>query len=130
MYAHRTVKWMAIAAVAFGVMTIISGGRALFGSMESRESVGNAVPFVLWFNFLAGFMYILAGAGFLVRSRWAVPISLFLAVSTTLVFAAFGIHIAGGGTFEMRTVAAMTLRSLFWIAVTVFSMRATKQNRL
>ena len=128
MYANRTVKWAAIAAVAFGVMTIISGGRALFGSMESRESVGNTVPFVLWFNFLAGFIYILAGAGFMMHSRWAVPASLFLAVSTTLIFAAFGIHITGGGTFEMRTVAAMTIRSLFWIAVTIFSMRVMKQN--
>lgn len=130
MHAHRTVKWVAIAAVAFGVMTIISGGRALFGSMESRESVGNAVPFVLWFNFLAGFVYILAGTGLLMHRQWAVPASLFLAVSTILVFVAFGIHITGGGTFEMRTVAAMTIRSIFWIAVAVFSMRAMKQNLL
>ena len=128
MYANRTVKWVAIAAVAFGVMTIISGGRALFGSMDSQASVGNAVPFVLWFNFLAGFIYILAGAGFLAHSRWAVPASLFLAVSTTLIFSAFGIHIAGGGAFEMRTIAAMTIRSLFWIAVTVFSMRTRKKQ--
>lgn len=128
MYAHRTVKWLAIAAIAFGVMTIISGGRALFGSMELRESVGNAVPFVLWFNFLAGFIYIMAGAGFLVHRRWAVPASLFLAVSTTLIFAIFGMHIIGGGAFETRTVIAMTIRSSFWIAVTVVSMRVKGKN--
>ncbi len=130
MYAHRPMRWVAIAAIVFGVMTIISGGRGLFGSLESRAELGNAVPFVLWFNFLAGIIYILAGIGFLVHSRWALPASLFLAVSTTLVFAAFGIHITGGGAFEMRTVAAMTIRSLFWIAVTVFSMRTMKKNRL
>lgn len=128
MSAHRTVKWMAIAAITFGAMTIISGGRALFGSMESREGLGNAVPFVLWFNFLAGFIYILAGTGFLVHSRWAVSLSLILAVSTTLIFAAFGIHITGGGAFEMRTVIAMTIRSFFWITVTVVSMRAKGKN--
>lgn len=130
MSASRTVKWMAIAAVAFGAMTIVSGGRALFGSLESRAAVGNAVPFVLWFNFLAGFVYILAGTGFLAHRRWAVSASLFLAVSTILIFAAFGMHIIGGGAFEMRTVIAMTIRSLFWIAVTIFSIRAMKINRL
>jgi hypothetical protein len=30
----------------------------LFGSLESRADFGNAVPFVLWFNFIAGFVYI------------------------------------------------------------------------
>lgn len=130
MNANRTVKWMAIAAVAFGAMTIVSGGRALFGSLESRAAVGNAVPFVLWFNFLAGFIYILAGTGFLAHRRWAVSASLFLAVSTILIFAAFGMHIIGGGAFEMRTVIAMTIRSLFWIAVAIFSIRAMKKNPL
>jgi len=130
MSANRTVKWLAIAAIAFGAMTIVSGGRALFGSLESRAAVGNAVPFVLWFNFLAGFIYILAGTGFLAHRRWAVSASLFLAVSTNIIFAAFGMNIIGGGAFEMRTVIAMTIRSLFWIVVTVFSIRAMKKNRL
>ena len=51
---------MAIAAIVFGVVTVLTGGRALFGSLESRADFGNAVPFVLWFNFLAGFVYIAA----------------------------------------------------------------------
>ena len=50
-------------AVVFGVSTIISGGRALFGGTAAREAMGNAVPFVLWFNFAMGFLYIIAGAG-------------------------------------------------------------------
>lgn len=130
MRAKRIVKWMAIAAIAFGAMTVLSGGRALFGSLEARESLGNAVPFVLWFNFLAGFIYILAGVGFLLHRRWAVSVSLFLAVSTILIFAALGMHIMGGGAFEMRTVIAMTIRSLFWIVVTVVSIRARKKPAL
>jgi uncharacterized protein (DUF1330 family) len=128
MNANRTVKWMAIAAIFFGVMTVLTGGRALFGSLESRAGFGNAVPFVLWFNFLAGFVYIVAGAGLLLCTRWAVSTSLFLAVSTILVFLAFGVHVIGGGTFERRTIGALTIRSLFWIAVTIVSMRAMKRT--
>lgn len=129
MNVDRTVKWMAITAIVFGAMTILSGGRALFGSLESRAGLGNAVPFVLWFNFFAGFIYILAGTGFLVRIRWAVLTSAFLAISTTLIFAALGVHIVAGGAFEMRTVLAMTIRAAFWIAVAVFTARVLKKDR-
>ena len=51
-------KPAAIAAGVFGVLTLYSGGMALFGGELARAAVGNAVPFVLWFNFLAGFAYI------------------------------------------------------------------------
>ena len=128
MNANRTVKWMAIAAIVFGVMTVLTGGRALFGGLESRADFGNAVPFVLWFNFLAGFVYIVAGAGLLQCRRWAVYTSLFVAVTTILVFVAFGVHVLGGGAFERRTIGALTIRSLFWIAVTIVSMRAMKRT--
>jgi len=128
MNANRKENWMAIAAIVFGGVTVLTGGRALFGSLESRAGFGNAVPFVLWFNFLAGFVYIVAGAGLLLRRRWAVYTSLFVAVSTILVFVAFGVHVIGGGAFERRTIGALTIRSLFWIGVTIVSIRAMKST--
>jgi hypothetical protein len=128
MNANRKENWMAIAAIVFGGLTVLTGGRALFGSLESRADFGNAVPFVLWFNFLAGFVYIVAGAGLLLRRRWAVYTSLFVAVSTILVFVAFGVHVIGGGAFERRTIGALTIRSLFWIGVTIVSIRAMKRT--
>jgi hypothetical protein len=128
MNANRKVNWIAIAAIVFGIVTVLTGGRALFGSLESRADFGNVVPFVLLFNFLAGFVYIVAGAGLLLRRRWAVYTSLFVAVSTILVFVAFGVHVIGGGAFERRTIGALTIRSLFWIGVTVVSIRAMKRS--
>ena len=128
MNANRIVNWVAIAAIVFGVVTVLTGGRALFGSLESRADFGNVVPFVLWFNFLAGFVYIVAGVGLLLCRHWAVYTSLFVAVSTILVFVAFGVHVIGGGAFERRTVFALTIRSLFWIAVTIVSIRAMKKT--
>ena len=119
---------MAIAAIVFGIVTGLTGGRALFGSLESRADFGNVVPFVLWFNFLAGFVYIVTGAGLLLRRRWAVYTSLFVAVSTILVFVAFGVHVIGSGPFERRTIGALTIRSLFWLAVTIVSIRAMKRT--
>jgi hypothetical protein len=126
MKSERMLKWLAIAAIAFGVLTVFSGGRALFGGMEARAELGNIVPFVLWFNFLAGFVYVLAGAALLLAKRWAAPMALFLAVSTVLVFLAFAAYIVTGGAYEARTVGALSLRSLFWIAVALAALRAMK----
>jgi hypothetical protein len=127
MNANRIMNWVALAAIVFGIVTVFTGGRALFGSLESRADFGNVVPFVLWFNFLAGFVYIIAGAGLFLCRRWAVHTSLFVAVSTILVFVAFGVHVIGGGAYERRTIGALTIRSLFWIAVTILSIRAMKR---
>lgn len=109
----------AIIAVLFGILTIASGGRALFGGEAARAAVGNAVGFVLWFNFLCGFVYVLTGVGLFLWRRWAALLSVAIALATLFVFAALGWHIAGGGAFEMRTVAAMVLRSGIWIAIAI-----------
>lgn len=115
--SDRVLRAAAIVAVLFGLLTIASGGRALFGGAAAREAAGAYVPFVLWFNFLAGFAYVAAGAGLWLRRRWAAMLALVIAGTTLLVFAAFGVHVLNGGAYEVRTAGAMTLRSLVWIAI-------------
>jgi hypothetical protein len=105
----------AAVAVLFGAATLASGGNVLFGS--GAAAAGHYVPFVLWFNFIAGFFYVAAGIGLWQRRRWAVWLAVALAVLTALTFAAFGWHVSSGGAFEMRTVAAMTLRTSVWTAI-------------
>ncbi len=117
------IKIAGAVAVLFGLLTLISGGKALFGGPEARAAVGNAVPFVLWFNFLAGFVYVLAGAGLFVLRPWAATLAAAIAGATLLVFVAFGIHVWLGGAYEMRTVGAMTLRSAVWLAITAIAWR-------
>jgi len=97
-------------AIAFGVLTVFSGGRTLLGSAD----MGAVVPFVLWFNTMAGLAYVVAGLGLWQGRRWAWPLSFVIFAATLLVFAAFGLHVAKGGAFEMRTVYAMALRSAVW----------------
>ena len=117
----------AIVALAFGALTVLSGGRALFGSAEAQAAVGNAVPFVLWFNFLAGFAYILAGIGLFLRHSPAVWISIGIFASTALVALAFAVHMMQGGAFEMRTVGAMILRTGVWAGISVIAWRHIRQ---
>lgn len=113
----------AVVALLFGVLTIASGGTALFGGPAARAAVGDAVPFVLWFNFLAGFAYVAAGLGLWQARPWAASLALVIAVATLVVFAAFGLHVVAGGAFEPRTVGAMTLRSLVWLAIAAVARR-------
>lgn len=109
-------------AMGFGLLTILSGGRALFAGAD----MGQIVPFVLWFNFLAGFAYVAAGLALWRGLSWGLPLAVVIAVATALVFAAFGWHVAQGGPYEMRTVWAMTLRTGFWVVAALWLMRRAK----
>jgi len=120
----KTMMWIiASVAVLFGLMTIKSGGQVLFGDESYRVAAGNYVPFVLWFNFMAGFAYLVAAIGIAARKSWSGWLALLIAISTLLVFAAFGLHILAEGEYETRTVAAMSLRSTVWVVISVLLYR-------
>ena len=122
----RWATAVALIAVAFGIVTIIVGGKTLFGGAEQRAAAGNIVPFVLWFNFVAGFAYVIAGFGLFLWKRWAAQLSGAIAVATIAVFIAFGIHIFLGGEFEARTVGANIIRSAVWIVIAASACRALR----
>jgi hypothetical protein len=103
----------AIVAVVFGVLTIVSGGLALFGGAD----MGAVVPLVLWFNFIAGFAYVLAGLGLWRGVPWASTLAVAIAVATAAVFAAFLWHVWRGGAYEARTIGAMALRLVVWTGI-------------
>ena len=116
------IVWVvSIIAVIFGLITIKAGGAVLFVDGVGREEAGNYVPFILWFNFLAGFIYILVGIGLFMQKHWAVGGSIFIAAATLVVFMIFGLYIFNDGMYEDRTVAAMSLRSVVWVLISIFS---------
>lgn len=112
-----------VIAIVFGLLTIREGGSVLFGDVAAGQGAGQYVPFVVWFNFLAGFGYVVAGIGLWFRYRWAARLAFAIAASTLAVFAALGIHIAIGGGYELRTITAMSLRSAVWLAIALAALR-------
>jgi len=112
-------------AVAFGALTLLSGGSTLLGALD----MGAVVPFVLWFNTVAGVAYVVAGVGLWCGRRWAYPLSLAICAATFLVFAAFGLTVARGAAFEMRTVFAMALRGSVWLAIALVARAALARGR-
>ena len=114
--------WIATSvAVVFGLLTLKSGGAVLFIGGEFRQQAGNYVPFVLWFNFLAGFSYLAAGIGFWKRQQWAAWLAIMIVAASVSVFVLLGLHINSGGSYEIRTVIAMGARCSIWAIIALFS---------
>lgn len=108
------LKFLFVFVIIFGVMTLIEGGSVAFDIGKARINAGNYVPFVLWFNFLSGFVYIINGIGLLLEKKWASKSSFFLLISILTVYFLLFIHILLGGLYETKTVIAMGLRSSIW----------------
>ena len=126
MTSSRFMKALAAVGMVFGALTVFSGWQGLFGDAATRAALGHTVGFVLWFNFLAGFAYVAAGLGLWRGERWGLILATALALGTALVAAAFGLHVLGGGAFEMRTVGALALRFGFWAVVAAVGWRSAR----
>ncbi|MDP1941137.1 MAG: hypothetical protein Q8K54_10915 [Gallionella sp.] len=128
---RTTLIWLiSLIAVGFGLLTIKEGGTILFGDEATRATAGNYVPFVLWFNFVAGFAYVVAGIGLWLQQRWSVWLATSLAAATALTFAAFGIHVLLDGLYEKRTVIAMSMRTLVWSTIATLAWRQLVWRRI
>lgn len=112
--------------MVFGVMTILSGGSVLFGPDEARAWAGNAIPFIVWFNFLAGGAYVAAAIGLWVRQNWAAHLATLIAAATGLAAIGLAVLVLRGAAFEMRTIGAMAFRFGFWAAVAFLAQRAVR----
>ncbi len=120
----KSVLIAAVFACVFGALTVFSGGSVLFDIGPARAAAGNYIPFIAWFNFLAGWFYILAGIGLYLWQGWAVKLSMFIFMATLAAFAVLSIHIAFDGLYEMRTIGAMALRSTVWLIIAFMSRAA------
>ena len=94
---------LSLLAIGFGLLTLREGGAVLFFDGAARQAAGHYVPFVLWFNFLAGFAYVVAGVG---------------------------VHVLLGGAWDPRTPVAMTLRTLVWAGIASLAWRRSAANAL
>lgn len=113
----RSLTIAAIIAIGFGLLTIASGTQALMAMPEG------VVPFVLQFNFAAGFAYVAAGIGLWRQAGWAAWFALLITLATAAVFAAFLWHVGQGGAWMDRTMGAMLLRMMVWAGITFVAFR-------
>lgn len=124
----RVLVAMSLVALVFGLATVASGGSVLFGSEQARLAAGHVVPFVLWFNFLSGFVYVVAAVGLWRAQRWAVWLAAALALALAFVLLLFLQHVAAGGLYEMRTQVALVFRLGVWCLLTLGAYRLIRRG--
>ena len=124
-----TLRIFSLIAMVFGLLTLTEGGTVIFDIGSARQTAGNVVPYLVWFNFLSGFFYIAAGIGLWIQKRWAVFLSIALLIGIVIAYVFFGIHILNGGPYEMRTVYAMALRTFVWSVISLFSYKKIRLHQ-
>lgn len=120
---YKIAAWVLL---FFGLVTIFAGGSVILDLFGMREKEGNYVLFVVWANFICGFLYVAASYGFFKRKTWT---SFILSAATWILIIAFGgllIHIQAGGIYENKTIVAMIFRTSLTIVLLGI---ARKMNR-
>ncbi|MDR9457116.1 MAG: hypothetical protein RI572_06875 [Salegentibacter sp.] len=96
--------------LVFTLVTLYLSSSIIFDWFELREAQGDYVLFVVWVNFIAALIYLVALFGFFRYKKWTRKV---LGVAALMIFAAFiGLlfHIDSGGAYELETIRALVLR--------------------
>lgn len=122
MKRNKLFKYViAVVLIAFASLTIFMSSSVLFDWFGIREKQGDYVPFIVWTNFIAGFLYLVSAYGFLKAKEWSFKILLNLTILFVIALIALALYINYDGAFEIKTVKAMLFRTgltiLFFVLV-------------
>lgn len=120
---------VAIVLIAFAGLTLFMSSSVIFDWFGIRDKQGNYVPFIVWINFIVGFLYLISAYGILKSNKWAVKILIFAEVLLILAFIGLAIHIDQGRTFELKTIQAMLFRITVTLAFAVIAYYQLKNLR-
>ena len=109
--ASTVVKAVAIAAVLFGVVTMIAGARVLLGADPGYVVY---LP-LLGFNAVMGVAYAAVGVIAWRRPRFGVYGAAAIFLANLLALAAIGYLYTPNGAIAATSVQAMTLRTVVWL---------------
>jgi len=119
--SRRRGPFLGAIAVVFGLATITAASGVIFGPEPARTLAGDIVPFVVWFNFCAGFVYLAAGVGLWGARPWGHLLALAIAVATFGAGLVFAWVAVSGAPVEPRTGAALLFRLAVWSALAALS---------
>ena len=121
--ARKLARFRVLGGIAgvFGIATLSASGSVLFGPDRARALAGDIVPFVVWFNFLAGFAYLAAAVGLWRARGWGYWLAIVIALATAATGLAFGYVAFSGAAVEPRTGMALAFRFAVWTALAALS---------
>jgi len=117
----KAVKIAAIVSAFFGLLTVFAGGSVILDLFGMREKEGNYILFVVWANFICGFLYLFVSYGFYKSKNWTTPV---LSLTVWILIAAFIVllvWIKNDEPYETKTIVAMIFRTLLTLILLFIS---------
>ena len=108
-----TRRILALVAIAFGILTVVAGGRVLAGADPGY------VVFrpLLVFNFAMGFVYVAAGIAALRNPSLGKRAAAAVFALNLLVLAIIAWLYSAGGAVAIDSLRAMSLRTAVWLGL-------------
>lgn len=125
---NNSVKFATLFSAIFGMLTLFAGGSVIMDLFGMREKEGNYVLFVVWANFLCGFIYLIASWGFLKRKNWTSVILTIALGILAVTFIGLIIWISKQHPYETKTLIAMSSRLLLTLALWLIARQLRKRN--
>lgn len=102
----------AIILALFAMLTLFLSSSVIFDWFGTRAKEGNYVLFIVWANFIASILYLIAVYGFIKRTKWTFWVLIASLSILIIAFIALQYHINNDGIHEAKTVKAMIFRML------------------
>ena len=103
-----------VVAVSFGVVTVLAGGRVLFGGADPGYVIFRPL---LVFNAMMGVAYVIAGVAIWRDLRWSRSAAGMILALNLAVLGAIGVLYATGGGVAADSLRAMAFRSAVWFVL-------------
>lgn len=110
---------VAIALIAFALVTLFMSSSVLFDWFDIRAKQGNYVPFIVKTNLTVGLIYLISAYGFIKSNNWAFWAMLSAALLLVYALILFYIHMHTGGLYENHTIGAMIFRIMLTLLFAV-----------
>lgn len=122
MKKNRTFRYIiGIVLIAFALLTLFLSSSVIFDWFGIRAKEGDYVPFIVWTNLTAGFLYLIAAFGFFNFQKWTFWVLSLTAAFLFIALMGLLLHIDRGGDFELKTVGAMGFRIVLTIVFAVLA---------
>lgn len=120
MKKNRNIRYIAAGVITiFALLTLFMSSSVLFDWFGIRAKEGNYILFIVWANFLAGILYLIAAYGFLKAKRWTFWVLSLALLLLIISFIELIVYIRNGNIYETKTVGAMIFRTAITFIFTV-----------
>jgi magnesium-transporting ATPase (P-type) len=102
--------------LVFAFVTLFMSSSVIFDWFGIRAKEGNYVLFIVWTNFILGFLYVAAAYYFFKNNKRTFSVLLVALIVLIIALLALQFYIHNDGIYELKTVKAMIFRIVVTLA--------------